>query len=453
MKTPSILSPIAARDSVATIHPQWLPFLRVLWVLIALNAVLTFGGMIYLTRQFSDHLPLRVTNGLSELGWTNENYFWFHAAFMAVAFISYAAIGIAIFVLRPNERMAWFASTLLLAFGGEAAYPLAVEFFGTLGGAPLVFRAAYLVNNLFSWGFLGAFLALYPDGRVVPRWSRYIAVFGFCFSFGFGFFPAEFNSPDSVLFPLILVGGLTLFGGSIYAQVWRYRHYSTPLEKQQTKWLIFALALIVFLTFIVSTIIYFLLPAQQVSAATGVAADLFYFVANLSFLFLPLAIALAIVRYRLWDIDVIIRKTLTYALVVALLLIAYFGSVILLQRIFSQLIGNDQFITVISTLAIAALFVPLRNRVQAIIDRRFYRKKYDAQQVLNDFANTVRDETDLEKLTGRLIEVVDETMQPRNLSVWLKPTTDSGRRAMEWSPTPDDGRGVRDNVSHSNPGA
>lgn len=156
------------------------------------------------------------------------------------------------------------------------------------------------------------------------------------------------------------------------------------------------------------------------------SADFIYFLANLTFLFLPLSIGIAIVRYRLWDIDVIVRKTLTYALVAALLAIMYFGLVILLQQLFAAVSNQrSEFITVLSTLAIAALFVPLRNRVQAMIDKRFYRKKYDAQQVLQRFSETVRDETDLEKLTNELLSVVNETMQPKSLALWLSQTRGS----------------------------
>lgn len=416
---PSPVSP--PHDSVATIQPKWLAWSRAVWTLIVLNAVLTFALLVYLTRQFAEHPPARVAAGLSAFGWTGDTYFWFHTAFMTLSFVSFFAIGVFLYVARPKDRMAWFASILLIAFGGEIAYPLALEFTATWATAPALFGVSYFINNLFSWGFLGAFLALFPDGRFVPGWSRYVALFGFCFSFGFGIFPAQFTSPESWLLYPVLAGGLFLFGGSLYAQVWRYRNYSTPVQKQQTKWLIYALALIVVLVFIVSTVIYLLLPTGQVSPATALTADLIYFLANLTFLFLPLSIGIAIVRYRLWDIDIIIRKTLTYALVVALLALVYFGSVILLQQMFAAVSGQrSEVITVLSTLTIAALFVPLRNRIQEFVDRRFYRKKYDAQQVLTDFAETVRDETDLEKLTGRLVQVVDETMQPRSVSVWLK---------------------------------
>lgn len=154
---------------------------------------------------------------------------------------------------------------------------------------------------------------------------------------------------------------------------------------------------------------------------SGVAADVINVITSFSFSVLGITLGVAVLRYRLFDISVIIRRTLTYAIVAALLAVVYFGSVILLQQIFSAVSGQrSEVITVLSTLVIAALFVPLRNRVQGEIDRRFNRKKYDATRVLSTFAATVRDETDLENLTGSLLGVVKETMQPRSVSLWLK---------------------------------
>ncbi len=134
------------------------------------------------------------------------------------------------------------------------------------------------------------------------------------------------------------------------------------------------------------------------------------------------ALGIAVLRYHLFDIDVINRKTLVYTVLTALLALIYFGSVVLLQRLLGSLTGVAQspLAVVVSTLVIAALFAPLRRRIQDWIDRRFFRKKYDAQQVLAQFAQTARDETDLDALTTELVRVVQETMQPEQVSIWLR---------------------------------
>jgi hypothetical protein len=194
-------------------------------------------------------------------------------------------------------------------------------------------------------------------------------------------------------------------------QVYRYLRVSTREERQQTKWFLFG-----FVAF---------LALSAISEALGSLNPFADEVGLLIFVFVPLSIGIAILRYRLWDIDVIIRRTVTYAIVVALLAVVYFGSVILLQQAFASITGErSEVITVLSTLAIAVLFIPLRNRVQNAIDKRFNRQKYDAQQVLQKFALTVRDETDLDKLSAELLNVVQETMQPKSVSVWLRKDTD-----------------------------
>jgi hypothetical protein len=141
-----------------------------------------------------------------------------------------------------------------------------------------------------------------------------------------------------------------------------------------------------------------------------------------AFLCLPVSLAIAITRYRLWDIDVIIRRTLIYSTLTAVLALAYFGSIVSLQSILSAVTGESRnaLATVLSTLAIAALFGPVRSRVQAAIDRRFYRRKYDAARTLAAFGAQARDVVELEQLSGQLLRAVEETMQPVHASLWLR---------------------------------
>ena len=157
---------------------------------------------------------------------------------------------------------------------------------------------------------------------------------------------------------------------------------------------------------------------------------------NSLLLFIPISIAIAILRSRLYDIDTIINKALVYGLLTAVLALLYFGLIFTLQFLFQRMFHqNNAFAIVISTLAIAALFQPLRHRLQKIIDRRFYRRKYDAARTLAAFSATLRSEVDLNQLSEQLVAVVQETMQPVHVSLWLRPHAYPGNRQALWKAT------------------
>jgi hypothetical protein len=202
--------------------------------------------------------------------------------------------------------------------------------------------------------------------------------------------------------------------------VLRFRR-SRGEEREQIKWIAFAASLMAIL---------FLVGFGGSLLAQGAAEPLWLKVlsdaVSLSYVGVPVAVGFAVLRYRLYDIDVIINRTLVYGALTAMLALVYFGGVATTQTIFRALTGQEQqpqLAIVASTLIIAALFNPLRRRIQAFIDRRFYRRKYDAAKTLAAFSAKLRDETDLDTLRDDLVGVVMETVQPAHVSLWLRPDT------------------------------
>jgi len=226
--------------------------------------------------------------------------------------------------------------------------------------------------------------------------------------------PLGIEGLGGILAPLTRVWevlGLALVfvaAGSLFLRLRRAREE----ERQQVKWLVYAAAVLVLAGF---------LNLSIESIGTGWVGLVLIMV---GFLAIPAAIGVAVLRYRLYDIDIVINRTLVYGSLTAALALVYFGGVAATQAIFRALTGLEeqrQLAIVVSTLVIAALFNPLRRRIQTFIDRRFYRRKYDARKTLEAFSSKLRDETDLEALNDDLVRVVQETMQPAHVSLWLHP--------------------------------
>ena len=278
--------------------------------------------------------------------------------------------------------------------------------------------------------------SLIPSGHFVPRWTRWLVPLWVLWRLILLFFP-ELPFAD-LLNTLIWLSGLACIGISM---IYRYQRMSTPIQRQQLKWIVFggsATILIVLVTNLPPLIF----PALS---RTGSLSALFLAAINrLVLLPLILCFAIAIVRYRLWDIDLIINRTLVYGTLTVTLALVYVGLVIGLSTLLRGIISQDNSVAiVISTLATATLVQPFRKRLQQVIDRRFYRRKYDAARTLATFSATLQHEVDLDQLSEQLVTVVEETMQPAHVSLWLRPP---GPSRQQDRAVPDFMGAVRSNV-------
>jgi hypothetical protein len=298
------------------------------------------------------------------------------------------------------------------------------------GALPLPYAAAWLSNTMVWIGPAISFILIplyFPDGRPVSRRWAFVgwAALGSLplFTLLYAVAPVEAVQGSGIRNPLgiealrpfvktfetvVLLCYIALILAAAGSLVVRFLR-SVGVERQQLKWFTYAAA-IVPVWFLINRPIQVAFP------------DLFAILDSLFIAAVPIAAGIAILRYRLYDIDLIINRTLVYGVLSLLLGLIYFGAIVLSQAALRTLAGGESPLAVVaSTLAIAALFNPLRQRVQDFIDRRFYRKKYDAAKTLEAFSARLRDETDLDRLGGELVSVVHETMRPKHASLWLTP--------------------------------
>jgi hypothetical protein len=318
-------------------------------------------------------------------------------------------VSIVIVLRRADDRMALLVALLLLSLGPS-----------TLAFNVSAIRSPWQVpNECLSFLFvtlLPLVFSLFPTGQFVPRWMRWPTVAFLALQIPFTFFPALAALDVSAvsLGFLLFLGGVPLF---VAAQLYRYRRVSSPLERQQTKWVVFGFAVVLLYLFL-GVVPYLLFPV--LAGNTSFYLLVYTAVEGILLLLIPLSFGFAILRSRLWDIDVLINRTLVYGLLTTSLLAMYlvlvFGGQYLLASLFGK---NNQVVLVVSTLIVASLAVPLRRRMQALVDRRFYRSKYDAGRVVARFNDTLRHEVHLEPLCEQLLAVVEETMQPAHLSLWI----------------------------------
>ena len=329
----------------------------------------------------------------------------------------YGAVAAVLFWRKADDWLALVVALLLVLYGTAALPTLSA----LIAVQPAWDLPVQLLNRG-SWALLLVFFYLFPDGRFVPGWTRWLAVIWVVLQLAWAVAPTAAFNP--LLWPPVL--GLLLFmawfSTGLLAQGYRYARVSTPSERQQTKWVLAGTAASVMLGSAVN-VPNALAPAFGQPGHPGPLYELLRVtVTYLAPLLFPVSIGIAILRYRLWDIDLLINRTLVYGTLTGLLLAVYLGSVVFLQGLLRALTGQENNLAVVvSTLVAAALFQPLRSRLQTVIDRRFYRRKYDAARTLAAFSAALRDDVDLASLANELVSVVEETMQPAHVSLWLRP--------------------------------
>jgi hypothetical protein len=343
-----------------------------------------------------------------------------------------ASMGLLITSQRPRNPIGWLLLVAAVMFGisimGGGYAELSVSRYGR--DLPLTTFLAWVTGWTFApaIGIVVIFVPLlFPTGRLPsPRWWPILipAVLGpLAAALPAAFRPGSMDVPGNIVNPVGIPGAgplldvvnlLSIATAApalllvILSLVLRYRR-GDAVEREQIKW--------------------FAYPASVAAVAlaiglpdVGLISDAAWTIALSAMSLVPVAIAIAILRHRLFDIDVIINRTLVYGALSVLLAAVYIGSVLLLQEVLRPLAPDSGLAVAASTLAVVALFQPLRRRIQAVVDRRFYRSRYDAEQIVHAFAGTLRDKVDLSALTDELVNVVDQSVRPARARVWLRQT-------------------------------
>ncbi|HUF39495.1 MAG TPA: hypothetical protein VMN57_13300 [Anaerolineales bacterium] len=410
---------------------KWLPPVRVLWALAAgVLFAMYIPGMPLVFEELTETCagdgctPMSLTAGeaelLAEYGLGLREYAALSVSLEIMLTTVFTSLAVLLIWQRRPLRMGVITAFFFLFLGpvffgeGVRAFNRVYPGFQTL---ELVLTSASVVLFILM-------LHLFPNGRFYPRWNGFW-VLPFCVLVVLEpvLLPAGSQTYSASTF--VVVWGMSAAVIGLVMQIYRYRKISSVVQRQQTKWVLFGL-LAMFLGILPWMVFVEIAPLEP--GPGRLIFNLSIFPQYALVLLMPFSLVVSIQRYRLWDIDLIIRRSLQYALLTGSIALIYFGGIIVIQSVIQALTGqgDSPIATVLTTLLIAALFNPLRTRAQDVIDRRFFRAKYDAEQALNRFAAAARDEVDLQRLAGEILGVVGETMQPQVLNLWISPVEGDG---------------------------
>jgi hypothetical protein len=419
----------AGNRRLTIVHAIW-------WVVVAIDALFFITGVpgLYslLLQPCSDPTGISCSTAqpppadfqvLQRNGWVAGEAL-FNVSVVVLVSLVFFAVGGLIAQRKWREPIGLFVSLVLISFGATgmsdalqvpAVPPL--DFFNVLLD-PLAIIFVFL-----QYPALAAFLLTFPNGRFAPRWSWLIIFLWIAQVLVFltgGVAPIVGDDVGNLV---LLFTVMVTWGSTIAVQVYRYARVYTPIERQQTKWVVFSLVVISIPSQIIGAILPIIWPDLNAPGSLFRLTSIL----NLALFWLPisLGVGIAILRSKLYDIDLLINRALVYGSLTILLALMYAVGVVGSQAIVGAITrGGDQpqspVTIVVTTLVIAALFQPLRRRIQAFIDRRFYRTKYNVEVTLAAFGTTLRNEVNLGDLSSHLLGVVDDTMQPAHVSLWLR---------------------------------
>ncbi len=428
-----------SRPTSTRLSGRWLTLIRFAWLVLIVCILAYFLASlpaIFVTAHqpcvgrwctnATGRLTASQMHALVKAGISLDAYAWSFLLFTGITSLVWFGVAGILFWRKSDDWIVLLVAFMLIAQGTD-------NLTNTLQYSSSIFRFPENVMYLISGQSLLYVFALFPNGRFVPRWTFWVALAYPTYAVCYLLFLRPLRVPGWALnySPLNALIWFGSFGVLIVAQVYRYFRVSTPVERQQTKWVALGFALV-----LVGALLSVSLGSDTQN--NGVLYVLVSFASTLVLLLLPFSIGFAMLRSHLWDIDVIISRALVYGALTLSLALVYFGLVIGLESLLHLLnnqAAQSPVIIVASTLVIAALFNPLRHRFQAIIDRRFYRSKYDATRTLETFSATLSNEVDLATLSEHLLAVVQETMQPTHVSLWLRKTDQAktGSRQVKFS--------------------
>jgi hypothetical protein len=414
-----MIAPARQENANTRLHGLSLWLCRASWIALALGILgFFFAGLPVYISNFQRVCPghncaagqlapesVRVPPILSSGAGSYPTYM---VVFQLVSALVWFVVGVVIFWKKSNDWMALLVALMLMLLGTADATHILAE-------TPTIWQMPAIILNALTFGLVFVVFALFPNGRLAPRWAGALIVLYLASVLLDYFFP---GSPLAVKAWPIPVAGAAWFGlvaALALAQVHRYWGFSSLVQRQQTKWVVLGVAAAVVAGgFWVPDLLFVSLRRP------GSLYQAILLVVNFMPLLVPLSIGFSILRYRLWAIDSLINRAIVYSMLTGILTLIYVGSVFALEYLLRGVLTETSGVAILaSTVVVAALFQPLRRRVQAAIDRRFYRQKYAAGRLMATFSASLRDEVDLQQLSEHLQTIVEQTLQPTYVDLWF----------------------------------